>query len=57
MSTDTIRHGSTLRRHLTWVIAAKLLALAAIYHLFFSPSHRVPTDPGLHIAGPVTPVR
>ncbi len=46
-----------LGRHLTWVIAAKLAAIFVIYLAFFSPAHRVPTDPGLHIAGPTLPHR
>ena len=46
-----------LRRHLIWVVVAKVVAIIAIYLAFFSPAHRVPTDPGLHIAGPIVPLR
>jgi hypothetical protein len=33
-----------LRRHLGWVIAAKLGLLALLYLLFFSPPHRPDVD-------------
>jgi hypothetical protein len=39
------------------VVVAKVVAIIAIYLAFFSPAHRVPTDPGLHIAGPIVPLR
>ncbi|HYL72476.1 MAG TPA: hypothetical protein VEY89_14340 [Candidatus Dormibacteraeota bacterium] len=33
-----------LRRELGWLLAAKLLALALLWWLFFSPPHRVAVD-------------
>jgi hypothetical protein len=32
------------RRHLTLLLAAKLVALALLWALFFSPAHRTPVD-------------
>ena len=46
-----------LRQHLICVVVAKVVAIIAIYLAFFSPAHRVPTDPGMHIAGPIAPLR
>ncbi len=37
-----------LTRELAYALAVKLLVLAAIYALFFGPSHRI--DPAAHIA-------
>jgi hypothetical protein len=33
-----------LRRRITWSLAVKLLALCALYWLFFGPSERVNVD-------------
>jgi hypothetical protein len=41
-----------LARDLIWVTAAKLFALAALYVLFFTPSHRPTIDLVAQIAGP-----
>ena len=41
-----------LLRELGWVVALKLALLTLLYLLFFSPSHRNPTDAALRIAGP-----
>ena len=41
-----------LLRELGWVVALKLALLTLLYVLFFTPSHRNPTDAGLRIAGP-----
>lgn len=35
---------AVLRRHLFWVIAAKLGLLALLYALFFGPAHRPAVD-------------
>jgi len=34
-----------LKRKLAWLLAIKLAALAALWLLFFSPSHRPAVDP------------
>jgi hypothetical protein len=41
------RWASRLRRHLGWVIAAKLLLILLLFVLFFSPSQR----PGIDAPG------
>ena len=41
---------SGIGRELLAVVALKLVALAVIYALFFSPSHRAPLDPVGRIA-------
>lgn len=33
-----------MKRELTWILAAKLAALALLWALFFSGGHRVPAD-------------
>jgi hypothetical protein len=54
LATDPQRdHGSTrlcgwaprLRRHIAWVIAAKLALIALLFVLFFSADHRPQIDP------------
>jgi len=40
-----------LRRDLVALVAAKLVFLAILYALFFSPSHRPVIDPVAHITG------
>lgn len=34
-----------LRRRIGWLLLIKLLALIALWQLFFSAGHRVPVDP------------
>ena len=43
-----------LRRDLLLSVALKLVLLAILYVLFFSPAHRPAIDPVAHIAGPST---
>jgi hypothetical protein len=43
-----------LARDLIWATVAKLFALAALYALFFGPSHRPVIDPVAQMAGPAT---
>ena len=40
-----------LARDLSKLLTFKLVALAALYALFFAPSHRAAIDPALHIGG------
>jgi len=40
-----------LGRDLLWCTAAKVIALAMLYVLFFGPSHRPAIDPVAQIAG------
>lgn len=45
-----------LRRRVAATIAIKLLLLAALYALFFAPSHRPPADPS-DVANRILPPR
>jgi hypothetical protein len=43
----------TLGHELALVIILKVIALIAIYYLFFSPAHRPATDTAAHLMGGV----
>lgn len=45
-----------LRRDITFALAAKFVALVALYLLFFSPAHRHPADLAARIAGDAVPL-
>ncbi len=40
-----MKNAPSLSRKMALILAIKLVALLAIYWLFFSPSHRVKVDP------------
>jgi hypothetical protein len=49
--------GRLLGRHLALAVAVKLVALAAIYFLFFAAPKRAAVDIAEHVAGPASPAR
>lgn len=51
MDGPMLRLPAALRRDLALLVACKLAALAVLYALFFSPSHRPAIDVAVHIAG------
>jgi hypothetical protein len=51
MDGPMLRLPASLRRDLALLVVCKLAALAVLYALFFSPSHRPAIDVATHIAG------
>lgn len=41
---DPSRWAARLRRHLAWIVALKLVLIALLFALFFSPQHRPDID-------------
>jgi hypothetical protein len=51
--TRRFAHRFALGHELALVVILKVIALIALYYLFFSPAHRPHTDPAAHIMGGV----
>lgn len=52
---DAPMRRQALVRDVLLLVTIKLIALAVIYALFFSPAARAPVDPAARLLGPASP--